>query len=173
MKKKESDSTTVSQRMKHFSMQYLAHHPLCIKFKNHVFIIGPLFLCVGCTSVLLGFISFTILFFILQENFLARPLTIALVATCGVIIALVQLLVKPNNKWIKALFRLSLGIGLGSFTGLIVLAPHWGLKIGLFLFLFPSVYLYNVLRGPSPYEGCQDCSIKFSEPTCDLNIFTE
>ena len=173
MVKKESGITSFDQRLKLFSMQYLAHHPLCIKFKNHVFVVGSLFLCVGCTSVLLGFISFTILFFVLQDIFLLRPLVVALVTTAGVIIALIQLILKPNNKWIKAFFRLSLGIGLGSFTGLIVLTPHWGLKIGLFFFLFPGVYLYNKLRGPSPYEECNKCSIKFTEPTCDLNFYTK
>ena len=167
MVKKESGITSFNQRMKLISMQYLAHHPLCNKFKNHVFVIGSLFLCVGCTSLLLGFISFTILFFILQDIFLARPLILASVATAGVFIALVQVLLRPSNKWIKALFRIALGIGLGSFTGLIVLVPNWGLKIGLFLFLLPGVYLYNILRGLSPYIECERCSVKFIEPSCD------
>ncbi len=165
---KEPGSISFSQRLKLFSMQYLAHHPLCIKFKNHVFVIGPLSLCVGCTSVLLGFISFTILFFVMQNIFLIRPLILASVAASGVFIALIQVLLRPSNKWIKALFRLVLGIGLGSFTGLIVLVPNWGLKIGLFFFLFPGVYLYNILRGLSPYLECESCSVRFIEPSCDF-----
>ena len=116
----------------------------------------------------LGFISFTILFFVLQDNFIARPLSLALVALNGVILALIQLLLRPNKKWIKASLRFSLGIGLGAFTGLIVLTPHWGLKIGLFLLLFPGVYLYNILRGISPYMECESCSVRFIEPSCDF-----
>jgi hypothetical protein len=160
----------LNQKIKHISMQYLAHHPLCFKFNNHVFKIGSFYLCVGCFSVLLGFIISSILFFIFKSFFEDLPIILASVGLFGVCMSLVQLLLKPENKILKFLFRLSLGIALGAYTGILILVPKIWLSILLFLLLFPGVYLYNILRGPSPYRECETCTVMFVELTCDYFI---
>ncbi len=167
-----------SERMRIFSIRYLAHHPSCIKFDNHIFKIGQLFLCVGCTSVFIGFISYTIVFFSLLNYFKQFPYIIGAIAAFGVGIALIQVLLKPKLKLIKASFRFFLGIGLGAYISLIVQVSSISqlgnyamlVQIGLFLLLLPGIYLYNILRGDSPYLECKECSIKDSEPTCDYSI---
>ena len=159
-------------------MQYLAHHPVCKKFDNHVFRIGQLFLCVGCTSVFLAFISYTVVFFSLISFFNLYPYVNGGFAAFGVSMALLQVFIKPKNKWLKAIFRFWLGIGLGAYTAIIVQVSQLDsvlgfytifIQIALFLLLIPGVLLYNILRGDSPYMECQECEIKFSEPTCDYN----
>ncbi|MCE7738645.1 MAG: hypothetical protein KAU62_15870 [Candidatus Heimdallarchaeota archaeon] len=170
-----------SYRVRTFSMQYLAHHPACDKFNNHIFRIGSLFLCVGCTSVFLAFISYTIVFFSMLSFFTSFPYANGIFAAFGVAMALTQVFLKPNNKWIKALMRFSLGIGLGAYTALIVQVSNLSSQIGyftiliqiaLFLLLIPGVFLYNVLRGDSPYLECTECSIRFVEPSCDYYTVT-
>lgn len=160
----------LSQKLRHFSMQYLAHHPLCFKFNNHVFKIGSLYLCVGCFSVLFGFIISSILFFIFKDFFETLSIVLASIALFGVSMSLVQLILKPEIKFFKFLFRLLLGIALGAYTGILILIPKIWLSILLFLLLFPGVYFYNILRGPSPYKECETCSVMFVELTCDYFI---
>ncbi|MFW9852419.1 MAG: hypothetical protein ACFFDS_05730 [Candidatus Thorarchaeota archaeon] len=161
---------TFNQKMRHFSMQYLAHHPLCFKFNNHVFRIGSLYLCVGCFSVLLGFIISSIIFFVFRSFFETFPIILASIGLFGVCISLLQLLLKPEVKLLKFLFRLVLGIALGAYTGILILVPKIWLSILLFLLLIPGVYLSNILRGPSPYKECETCSVMFVELTCDYFI---
>ncbi|MCE7749852.1 MAG: hypothetical protein GPJ51_15805 [Candidatus Heimdallarchaeota archaeon] len=167
-----------SYRVRIFSMLYLAHHPVCDKFNNHIFRIGSLFLCLGCTSVFLAFISYTIVFFSMLPFFTSFPYVNGIFAAFGVAMALTQVFLKPNNKLIKVLLRFSLGIGLGAYTAIIVQVSNLSSRIGnftiliqiaLFLLLIPGVFLYNVLRGDSPYLECTECSIKYIEPSCDYN----
>jgi hypothetical protein len=155
------------EKIKNFSALYLAHHPLCIKFRNHVFKIGSLYLCVGCFSVLTGFLVFTILFSVFQDFFQTNPIILAFISLSGVILSLIQLLLKPNFKWTKASFRFLLGAALGAYNGLIILLPKIWLGFILFLLFFPGVYLYNILRGSSPFIECETCSIKNTETSCD------
>ena len=170
--KTKKKKLNLTSKIKFFSMQYLAHHPVCNKFENHVFKIGSLFLCVGCTSVLTAFIIYTILFFSIPSTFQSFPLINALVALAGVSMSVIQVLLKTKNKWVKAIFRFCLGAALGAYTGIIVLIDNIGLKIGLFAFLFPGVYLYNILRGQSSYLECRTCETKFLEHTCDYNVLS-
>ncbi len=160
----------LNQKLRHFSMQYLAHHPLCYNFNNHVFKIGSLYFCVGCFSVLFGFIVSSILFFIFKAFFETLPIILASVGLFGVCMSLFQLLLKPENKFLKFLFRLLLGVAIGAYTGILILVPKIWLSILLFLLLFPGVYLYNILRGSSPYKECEKCSVMFKELTCDYFI---
>ena len=168
-----------SYRVRIFSMLYLAHHPACDKFNNHIFRIGSLFLCVGCTSIFLAFISYTIVFFSMLPFFTSFPYVNGIFAAFGVAMALTQVFLKPKNKWVKSFFRFCLGIGLGAYTAIIVqvskLSSQIGfftilVQIGLFLLLIPGIFLYNILRGESPYMECKECSVKFIEITCDYNL---
>ena len=168
MNKRKKTTRSFNQKLRHFSMQYLAHHPLCYKFSNHVFKIGSLYLCVGCSSVLFGFIISSVLFFIFKDFFQTLPIILASSALFGVSLSLFQLLFKPRFKLLKFLFRFLLGIALGAFTGILILIPKIWISILLFLLLFPGVYLYNILRGISPYMECESCSVRFIEPSCDF-----
>lgn len=160
-------------RIKNFSALYLAHHPLCVKFRNHVFKIGSLYLCVGCFSIIIGFMFFSIFFFVFKSFFQSLPIVLALIALSGVSLSLLQLVLKPNFKWSKAIFRFLLGSALGSFVGIIILTPKIWLGFILFLLLFPGAYLYNILRGTSPYEECDECSVKYKEASCDYSHSSE
>jgi hypothetical protein len=128
--------------------------------------------------VFIGFITYTAVFFSLMPIFRTIPYINGTVAATGVGIALIQVFLKPRFKVVKALFRFCLGAGLGAYTALIVqvatITQLGGyvilIQIALFVLLVPGLYLYNILRGDSPFMECKNCSIKGVEPTCDYSI---
>ncbi|MHA1551541.1 MAG: hypothetical protein ACTSQC_06325 [Candidatus Heimdallarchaeaceae archaeon] len=147
MRSDEKEELTIKEKIKIFSKLYLAHHEICEECKNHVFKIGPLYLCVGCT--IFGIILFSFL-----DVFKGFPLVVALITSYGVFMALMQLFLKPTNKLLKTLMRFSLGLGMGSFFALLVFIPNWYLKFGLFILLGIGTILYNIVRSYSHMDDC-------------------
>lgn len=166
----QNDKGNSKSKIESFSQKYLAHHPLCEKYTNHVFRIGPLYLCVGCTSVFLAFIMYTVLFFAVPSLFQGYPLINGIIAAIGVGLSLLQFVLKPSNKMIKIIFRFSLGLAVSAYLGIVFIVQNWGIKIGLFAMLFAGVILYNILRGQYALEECENCYIMHTEPTCDYSI---
>ncbi len=154
MKAGEKKELSIKERIKNFSELYLAHHEICEECKNHVFKMGPLYLCVGCTSVFLGIVIFGIILFSFFDVFSGSPLIIALISSYGVFMALMQLFIKPKNKLLKALMRFSLGLGMGAFFALLVFIPNWYLKFGLLILLGIGTLLYNIVRNYSHMDDC-------------------
>ncbi|MCG3224673.1 MAG: hypothetical protein H7647_09425 [Candidatus Heimdallarchaeota archaeon] len=151
---KGEEKLPLKERITNFSEIYLAHHEISEKCKNHVFKIGSFYLCVGCTSVFIGIIIANIIIFSLFEFFKNNPLVLALITSFGVLIALIQLLIKPKNKWVKAFMRFSLGAGLGALLSLIVFIPNFYLKFGIAILIGIGTVLYNIVRRNSPENGC-------------------
>ncbi len=151
---KEETKKSLSERTTHFSEIYLAHHPISAECRNHVFKIGPLYLCVGCTSVITGFIVMTIIQFSYLEPFRLYPLIPAIITSAGVFMALLQLFTKPKKKLLKVIMRFSLGLGMGTFILLIVLVPNWYLKMCLLILYAIGTVLYNSVRSYSHMDDC-------------------
>ncbi|MHA1346950.1 MAG: hypothetical protein ACTSVO_07610 [Candidatus Heimdallarchaeaceae archaeon] len=151
---KKEEKLSVKERIKNFSELYLAHHEISEKCENHVFKIGPFYLCVGCTSVFVGIVSFSIFLFIFYSTFKTYPLVLALITSFGVSLALLQLVIKPKNKWVKALMRFLLGVGIGALLAIVVIIPNIYLKFGFFILLGIGTVLYNIVRRNSPENSC-------------------
>ncbi|MCG3221502.1 MAG: hypothetical protein H7641_08990, partial [Candidatus Heimdallarchaeota archaeon] len=107
MSEEKGVDSSQRSKLKNFSSLYLAHHPLCENYRNHVFKIGSLYLCVGCTSIVTAFIVYTILFFAVPRIFQEYPLTNGIIAAIGVGMSLLQFVLRPSNKIIKIIFRFS------------------------------------------------------------------
>jgi FtsH-binding integral membrane protein len=144
----------IKERLKNFSELYLAHHEISEECKNHVFKIGPFYLCVGCTSVIIGLLIEGIILFSFLDFFTTYPIVLALITSFGVFIALLQLLLKPKNKMIKTFMRFSLGLGMGALLAIMVMIPNWYWKIGLFTLLIFGTILYNKVKRNYPTDSC-------------------
>ncbi len=155
-------------KLKDFSSLYLAHHPLCNPYKNHVFKIGSLYLCVGCTSIIAGFVVYTVFFFTFPRVFQGYPLVNGLISAYGVGLALLQLMIHPSKKLSKVIFRFSLGLAVAAYMGIVFLVEKWGIKIGLFVLLFACVIIYNSLRKEINIEECEKCDLKNIRDCIDL-----
>jgi len=92
-----------------------AHHPLCDRYKGHVFQIGrkkPFFLCQGCSLTAFGIITGTILFlfiFQLKSNLIYWLILINAALFSTLIIESLSI----KSRGIKKFSRFILGIGLG------------------------------------------------------------
>ncbi|TFF84860.1 hypothetical protein EU523_01085 [Candidatus Heimdallarchaeota archaeon] len=156
------------------SWKYLAHHPICSRYRNHTFKIGSLYFCVGCTSMYIGIVTMLILFFTIPMVFQEMIWVITTIPFCGFSIAILHFIIQPENKWLKAFLRLNAGIGIGAFVGLIFLVPNWWVRLALFVLLLTGYFMYGQMRGKlSNYEKCLDCPLHYANPPCRPKLNTE
>ncbi|MHA1435087.1 MAG: hypothetical protein ACTSO7_14695 [Candidatus Heimdallarchaeota archaeon] len=149
------------------SWKNFAHHPTCSRYNEHYFSLGKFNICVGCTSIYLGLILYTILFFTVPTVFRERPYVIASLPFAGYGLAIIHLFVKFKNKWIKAFFRFTAGFGIGAYLGIIIIVPSWWVRIVLAVLLLGGNTLYGMSRGKnSNMRKCQDCPLRDADPPC-------
>ncbi|MHA1866738.1 MAG: hypothetical protein ACTSXD_01585 [Candidatus Heimdallarchaeaceae archaeon] len=144
-----------------------AHHPTCSVYKNHYFNIGGLKLCVGCTSLYSALFFEMILYFIFRDIASNYIIYITITGLIGFSSAVIQYYTKPENKWIKAIFRFILGLGIGSYLVIVLITPKWWLKLILASILILSGSLYSIMRGKANIQYCDICPLHNSEPYCD------
>lgn len=144
-----------------------AHHPTCSVYKNHYFNIGGLKLCVGCTSLYSALIIEIILYFVYSSFFVNYIVYVTIIGLIGFSVAVIQYFIKPENKWIKAMFRFILGIGIGSYLIIVLITPRWWLQLILGSILILSGALYNIMRGKANVQYCDICPLHNAEPYCD------
>jgi len=154
------------------SWQTIAHHPTCSRYKNHLFKIGKIYLCVGCTSVYSTLSIFLILFFIYKAFFLQHFIILPLLFLYGTTTAVLQSLTKPKNKWVKALLRSNLGLGLGAYLAIIFLTPSWWIMVLLIFLAGVGVYVYNLTRKGANMALCQTCPLRYADPPCNPFLST-
>ena len=150
-KMKDSFKSILS-RLEVFSLLYLAHHDSQDRcFSEHVFKIGSLYLCVGCTCSIVGLITWLILSSLLYINYF-----VALIVTfIGVICALVQLKLKLKKLY-KCIFRFTLGIAIGAYLTIIINVEHFIFKCVLLISFIIGASLYAFFRRkfPNNYDEC-------------------
>ncbi|MHA1205756.1 MAG: hypothetical protein ACTSSL_12630 [Candidatus Heimdallarchaeaceae archaeon] len=144
-----------------------AHHPTCSVYINHYFNIGGLKLCVGCTSLYSALIIEMILYFIFRSIIESYVIYVTIIGLIGFSAALIQYFAKFENKWIKAVFRFILGIGIGSYLIIVFITPKWWLQLILASILILSGALYNIMRGKANIQYCDMCPLHDAEPYCD------
>lgn len=144
-----------------------AHHPTCSVYKNHYFSIGRIKLCVGCTSLYSALLLELIFYFTFKEFFVKNIVIVTIVGLVGFSAAILQYLIKPENKWIKSFFRAVLGIGIGSYLIILFETPKFWLQLILGLILIASGALYSFMRGKANIQYCDTCPLHNAEPYCD------
>ncbi|MHA1442606.1 MAG: hypothetical protein ACTSPK_12210 [Candidatus Heimdallarchaeota archaeon] len=144
-----------------------AHHPTCSRYSEHYFSLGKFNICVGCTSIYLSLILYTILFFTVPAVFRYRPYVIASLPFAGFGLAIIHLFLKFKNKWIKGFFRFTAGFGIGAYLAIIIVVPSWWVRIVLAVLLLGGNQFYGISRGKnSNMRKCQDCPLREADPPC-------
>jgi len=134
-----------------------AHHPLCPRFSGHVFKIGRLYLCQGCTYVYFGLILGGLIFGLVP---IAIPFWLWLtIAACLILPTfLVHFLSLP--RFFTRLARFLLGLYFGWMIGAIVQYSSW-LYRGLFIGIgFTSYLIFRIIyrRTKRLRDECSGCS---------------
>lgn len=133
-----------------------AHHPLCPRFSGHVFKIGRLYLCQGCTFVYSGIILGSLIFSLV-------PFTIDIwlwftIAACLLLPTfLVQIF--PLPRIFTRIARFLLGLYFGWMIGGAVQNTSW-LHRGLFIGMgFASYLAFRIIyrRSKRKRDECSEC----------------
>ena len=147
-----------------YSFKY-AHHPLCERYKDHIFRIPirkqTLYVCQGCSLTVLGWllgVLVTIFAFVPFVNYLWYHLLIAL--GCFLLPILLVEILNISNRHIKRLIRFLGGLGLGFFTSIAVDFKSVGfflLSIGI---VIPSYGIFLIIRKQKHKNKdiCEGCS---------------
>lgn len=153
--------------MKLRSWRIFGHHPACSRYKNHYYNIGGLVFCIGCTSIYSAIILYSILFFTVPQVFRFNPYVVMILPFTGFGLAVLHLIFKFKNKWIKTFFRFVAGFGIGAYGAMIILVPKWWVRVTLALLLLLGNQLYGLSRGPNANRKlCIDCPLANAEPPC-------
>ncbi|MBD3192656.1 MAG: hypothetical protein GF308_18590 [Candidatus Heimdallarchaeota archaeon] len=150
------------------SWRFLAHHPICSRYRNHYFKIGPICLCVGCTSMYTGILLYFFLFFLAPSVFQENLYLITILPFFGFSMAILHYLIKSEKKIIKSYLRFSAGVSIGAYFGLIILTPKWWVRLVLFGLFAAGYSLYGIMRGEGANrEKCLTCPLRNADPPCN------
>ncbi|MHA2225011.1 MAG: hypothetical protein ACXAC8_07390 [Candidatus Hodarchaeales archaeon] len=157
------------RRLQLFSPYILAHHPLCDKYKQEVFLFWKLNFCRGCTllfSTTIVFSLFLIIFNPLNIFTLVEVFFIVIGVTSPTWIGLIH---SFQNRRIKDLLRILLGVGWSIAIAEIWLQPMWIDKFLIFILMIGFWYVFFQLRRLQTSIGqntlCSSCD-EFSDKVC-------
>lgn len=149
----------------------LAHHPECEAFNDHVFTIGKLHLCRGCTLSYPPMYA-TVLIIIFWPDARAFLTAIGLWIpnlwwfTIGFgLTGVIALLLRKYSLFINDIYKFSRGAFAG-FLITIILSQHWGFKIGAGLLLTGAMIYLSLHRGKDMEKTCEDCEWKANYEEC-------
>ncbi len=149
----------------------LAHHPECETFNNHVFKIGKIRLCRGCTLSYppMYTLVLILIFWFDARNFLTEtrlwiPNLWWFTIGFGVAGAL-ALLLRKNSLFINDIYKFSRGVFAG-FLITIILTQHWGFKIGGGAVLIGAIAFLSLHRGKDMEKTCEECEWNANYDEC-------
>lgn len=145
---------------------YFAHHPLCDRFRDHVWYIPfGIIVCQGCFLVLFGVVLGITSFFILNlsltlfEWFLLGLFCISL--------PLMVELLKIENRKIKHLIRLITGFGLAGLVWAVFTAELDGKIIGVVIGTIGYILFIKTRKKKQGTDICEGCPSLSSVEICE------
>ncbi len=141
---------------------HFSHHPLCSNYQQEVFHVHSWFICRGCTwtygSTLIALMVTA--FFNPFSNFsLFEGFLIVLGITSPTWLGLLH---SFQNRKIKDLIRISLGLGWGIALAELWLQPLWIDKIVIFLFIIAVWFIFQRIRRSQTSKRdiilCENCT---------------
>jgi hypothetical protein len=134
-----------------------AHHPICASYKDHYWKIKGVYICQGCTLVYSSF--FVALLFLLYFQITLEQFHYLIVGV-GVLIPIIIIeLAKIEQRIIKRLTRILIGIGIGLFCSAFLLHDEFIVKLIGFLIIFIGFFSFKQVRRSTRREDkCNLCS---------------
>lgn len=145
-----------------------AHHPNCDLYDHHVYRIGLVRFCVGCTGLYSAFLISFILDLVFKFSLTLTPRF--MLGFLLFIPAIVQLNQKSMRRYLKFLMRYSLGTSayLLLSASLFVDGLYW--KILLLSIFISAALIYSRKQGVKQLIECVDCKIGQDYHTCNVKF---
>ncbi len=142
-----------------------AHHPVCVSYKDHYWNIKGVYICQGCTLVYSSFFV-TLLFLFFFQTTLEQYQY--LIVGLGILIpVLIIELTKIEQRIIKRLSRILIGIGIGLFFSAFLLHTDIIVKvIGFLITVIGFISFKRVRRSTKREDKCNLCSEHKSNVIC-------
>ena len=142
-----------------------AHHPVCVSYKDHYWNIKVVYICQGCTLVYSSFFV-TLLFLFFFQTTLEQYQY--LIVGLGILIpVLIIELTKIEQRIIKRLSRILIGIGIGLFFSAFLLHTDIIVKvIGFLITVIGFISFKRVRRSTKREDKCNLCSEHKSNVIC-------
>ncbi len=136
-----------------------AHHPLCQRYRNQVWHLGPLIVCQGCSLVLLGILSGLISsFYWLIPALAIKGFVLGLSFLIIMMPVLLVEFLRISWRPIKRLIRFLTGFGIGFNIALILGFHSFWLTIQAIVFLIGGYFLFKMVRhSRKKPDLCQTC----------------
>lgn len=141
---------------------YFSHHPLCDKYKNHIYKIGNMYICKGCFHTYSGFSVLSILYLILSLNKISFFFSI-FESVYGLLLNLLflfPLIVDILNikvpRIIKNLFRQMLGYAIATALFVIIFSSILFKFISILVMIITYIKL-KIARKSKKYNICITC----------------
>ncbi len=133
-----------------------AHHPICSNYQAHIWKIGGLYICQGCSLVYFSFLLTLLILIIFQLTFL--PIQYILI---GIVLLVPILLIeklKLNKRFIKRFARSGTGIGIAVSFSAFLIQTDLIIKISGLLISILGFYAFKFIRRTIQRENrCQSC----------------
>jgi hypothetical protein len=141
----------------------LAHHPLCDVYSTQVFKLYKIYLCQGCTLIVLGMI-FSFISGI--NGWYSVNLTTLLILIYSILPLLFLVDALYSNRIIKRISRFILGLLLG-MTFSVAATSVWYNLLLLMGIIFVNWKIYQLFRKRFPSKDlCVDCEFLNKKPSC-------
>lgn len=138
----------------------LSHHPLCGRFRDHIFKIRERYVCIGCATVYPSALATIIFAVITNLNSFSILFPIAL-SSFGVNL----IRISDRSHRFSILFNLILGISLGtSFLSAIYASGSYQLIV--FIILISIASIFSFLKGYRVFAICRSCPGYSEFPYC-------
>ena len=148
--------------------QVFAHHPNCDLYDHHVYRLGSLRLCVGCTGFYTSFVVSLLLDIIMNFNL---PINLRFILGYLFFIpAIIQLVIKHKSRSSRFIMRFSLGSSayLLISAAFIVEGIYW--KILNFAIFITVAFIYSRKQGLKQLIECVDCKYAEEYHSCKIKF---
>lgn len=159
---------TIKLFIKHWEFSWrfkFAHHPVCTSYKDHYWKIKGVYICQGCTLVYASF--FVSLLFLIFFQITLGLFHYLIVGLCILIPILIIELTRIEQRIIKRLTRILIGIGIGVFFSAFLLHDEFIVKVFGFLLTITGFFSFKRVRRSTKREDkCKLCSEYKSNVIC-------
>ncbi len=145
-----------------------AHHPICERFDDHIWKIGDMYVCQGCTMVYSGVILGFFLFLFNFNQFIGGMLDWFLSVLIFMLPTFLIEKLRIKTRWVKRSVRFLNGIALGATMAFLFVDTSIWERISVIAFIYIGLLLFRFIRRYKKEEDeCEGCPQAKKDEVCE------